>query len=336
MAWRKIVLTEFGGPERLELRTQDALPDPAGAEVRIRVLVTSAAFTDVMIRKGKYPDVKETPPFTPGYDLVGVVDATGPEATRFGPGDRVAELTTIGAYAEYVCLPEDRLTPVPEDVSDVDALGMILSAVTPYQMLHRVAKAQAGQSLLIHGAGGAVGTSMLQLARDAGMEAYGTDIAAKHDLIRSLGATPVDPDAGEAALQEAVGDGVDVAFDPLGGESLSRSLHALKPGGMLVAFGFQNAVLGRGGSIPMDFVKLKLWDWLPNGHATAFYSIGAMRRSHPEWFREDLATLFDMLSEGRIAPVVAETLPLEEVRRAHERVEAGEVAGKLVMRVSEP
>jgi len=336
MAWRKIVLTEFGDPERLELRTQDALPDPAGAEVRIRVLVTSAAFTDVMIRKGKYPDVKETPPFTPGYDLVGVVDATGPEATRFGPGDRVAELTTIGAYAEYVCLPEDRLTPVPEDVSDVDALGMILSAVTPYQMLHRVAKAQAGQSLLIHGAGGAVGTSMLQLARDAGMEAYGTDIAAKHDLIRSLGATPVDPDAGEAALQEAVGDGVDVAFDPLGGESLSRSLHALKPGGMLVAFGFQNAVLGRGGSIPMDFVKLKLWDWLPNGHATAFYSIGAMRRSHPEWFREDLATLFDMLSEGRIAPVVAETLPLEEVRRAHERVEAGEVAGKLVMRVSEP
>ncbi len=336
MAWRKIVLTEFGDPERLELRTQDALPDPTGAEVRIRVLVTSAAFTDVMIRKGKYPDVKETPPFTPGYDLVGVVDATGPEATRFGPGDRVAELTTIGAYAEYVCLPEDRLTPVPEDVSDVDALGMILSAVTPYQMLHRVAKAQAGQSLLIHGAGGAVGTSMLQLARDAGMEAYGTDIAAKHDLIRSLGATPVDPDAGEAALQEAVGDGVDVAFDPLGGESLSRSLHALKPGGMLVAFGFQNAVLGRGGSIPMDFVKLKLWDWLPNGHATAFYSIGAMRRSHPEWFREDLATLFDMLSEGRIAPVVAETLPLEEVRRAHERVEAGEVAGKLVMRVSEP
>jgi len=336
MAWRKIVLTEFGDPERLELRTQDALPDPTGAEVRIRVLVTSAAFTDVMIRKGKYPDVKETPPFTPGYDLVGVVDATGPEATRFGPGDRVAELTTIGAYAEYVCLPEDRLTPVPEGVSDVDALGMILSAVTPYQMLHRVAKAQAGQSLLIHGAGGAVGTSMLQLARDAGMEAYGTDIAAKHDLIRSLGATPVDPDAGEAALQEAVGDGVDVAFDPLGGESLSRSLHALKPGGMLVAFGFQNAVLGRGGSIPMDFVKLKLWDWLPNGHATAFYSIGAMRRSHPEWFREDLATLFDMLSEGRIAPVVAETLPLEEVRRAHERVEAGEVAGKLVMRVSEP
>jgi NADPH:quinone reductase-like Zn-dependent oxidoreductase len=221
-------------------------------------------------------------------------------------------------------------------VSDVDALGMILSAVTPYQMLHRVAKATAGQSLLIHGAGGAVGTAMLQLARDAGIGAFGTDVAAKHDLIRSLGATPIDADASEAALKAALGGGVDFVFDPLGGESLSRSLHALKPGGMLVAFGFQNEVLGRGGSIPLDFVKLTLWDWLPNGHATAFYSIGAMRRKHPDWFREDLATLFGMLAEGRIRPVVAEELPLEDVRRAHERVEAGEVMGKLVLRVSEP
>ncbi len=224
---------------------------------------------------------------------------------------------------------------MPESVSDVDALGVILSAVTPYQMLHRVAKAKAGQSLLIHGAGGAVGTAMLQLACDAGVTAYGTDVAAKHDLIRSLGATPIEADASDEALQAAVGGGIDFAFDLLGGESLGRSLHALKPGGMLVAFGFQNEVLGRGGSNPLDFVKLKLWDWLPNGHATAFYSIGAMRRRHPKWFQEDLAGLLAMLAEGRIDPVVAEVLPLEEARRAHERVEAGEVAGKLVLRVTE-
>ena len=336
MSWKKIVLTAFGDPDVLEVQTVEAQPEPEAAEVRIRVLVTSAACTDVMIRKGMYPDVKEKPPFTPGYDLVGVVDAVGAGATRFRLGDRVADLTTIGAYAEYVCLPEERLTPVPEGLSDVDALGMILSAVTPYQMLTRVAKATAGQSLLIHGAGGAVGTSMLQLARDAGIAAFGTDVAAKHDLVRNLGATPIDADASEAVLLEATGGGVDFVFDPLGGESLSRSLHALKPGGMLVAFGFQNEVLGRGGSIPLDFVKLTLWDWLPNGHATAFYSIGAMRRKHPDWFREDLATLFGMLAEGRIDPVVAEVLPLEDVRRAHERVEAGEVMGKLVLRVSEP
>lgn len=336
MPWIRVRLNAFGGPEELELETVPDLPEPGQGEVRVRVLVTSAAFTDVMIRKGKYPDVKDRPPFTPGYDMVGLVDASGPGATRFRPGDRVADLTTMGAYAEYICLPEDRLTPVPEGVSDVDALGMILSALTPFQMLHRVAKMQAGKSLLIHGAGGAVGTAMLQLANDAGITAFGTDIAAKHDLIRSLGATSIDADAPEEALRTAVGEGVDCTFDPLGGESLARSLHALKPGGILVAFGFQSEVLGRGGSIPMDFVKLKLWDWLPNGHATALYSIGAMRRKHPDWFREDLATLFEMLAEGRIAPVVAEVLPLSEVRQAHARVEAGDVAGKLVLRVSQP
>ncbi|MFN3281370.1 MAG: zinc-binding dehydrogenase, partial [Tabrizicola sp.] len=98
----------------------------------------------------------------------------------------------------------------------------------------------------------------------------------------------------------------------------------------------QNAVLGHGGSIPLDLVKLKLWDWLPNGHATAFYSIGAMRRRHPDWFRADLERLFAMLAAGQIAPVIAEVLPLDEVREAHRRLEAGTVPGKLVLRVSDP
>lgn len=336
MAWKRIRLNAFGGPEELEVEAVADLPAPGVGEVRVRVLVTSAAFTDVMIRKGMYPDVKERPPFTPGYDMVGVVDAAGPGAERFRPGDRVADLTTTGAYAEYICLPEGRLTPVPETVPDVAALGVILSGVTAFQMLHRVAKLAPGQSLLIHGAGGAVGTAMLQLARVAGVAAFGTDVSAKHDLIRSLGATPIAAEADEAALLAATGDGVDAVFDPLGGDSLSRSLHALKPGGLLVAYGFQNAVLGHGGSIPLDLVKLKLWDWLPNGHATAFYSIGAMRRRHPDWFRADLERLFAMLAAGQIAPVIAEVLPLDEVREAHRRLEAGTVPGKLVLRVSDP
>jgi len=334
MPYNRVRLNAFGDPENLELETVADLPQPKAGEVRVRVLVTSAAFTDVMIRKGMYPDVKEKPPLILGYDMIGIIDANGPDATRFQVGERVADLTTIGAYSEFICVKEDRLTSVPEGVTDEDALGMILSAVTPFQMLHRVAKMQAGQSLLIHGAGGAVGTTMLQLARDAGVAAYGTDVPAKHDLIRRLGGTPIATDAEGTALLAATGGGVDAVFDPLGGDSLSRSLHALKPGGILVAFGFQNEVLGRGGSIPLDFVKLKLWDWLPNGHATAFYSIGAMRRAHPAWFIEDLAKLFALLAKGCIDPVVAEVMPLSEVRRAHQRVEAGEIAGKLILTVS--
>jgi NADPH:quinone reductase-like Zn-dependent oxidoreductase len=337
MVYSRVILKAFGGPEELELETFPDVPEPGEGEARIRVLVTSAAFTDVMIRKGQYPDVKEKPPFVPGYDMVGIVDALGHGVSGLTVGDRVADLTTTGAYSEYICVPAERLTRVPDGVSDEDALSMILSAVTAWQLLHRVARMQAGQGLLIHGAGGAVGTAMLQLARDAGITAFGTDIAAKHDLIRGLGGHPIDAGATdvERAIGDAVGEGVDVVFDALGGESLSRSLHALKPGGLLVAFGFANEVLGRGGSIPWDFVRLKVWDWLPNGHATAFYSIGAMRRQHPEWFREDLATLFAMLTQGRFSPAIADVLPLAEVRRAHEMVEAGEVAGKLILRVSE-
>jgi hypothetical protein len=147
MSFTQVVLKKFGGPEELDLRTVEDLPEPKPGEVRIRVLVTSAAFTDVMIRKGMYPDVKEKPPFVPGYDLVGVVDALGPGVDGLASGDRVADLTTIGAYSEYLCVPAAGLTKVPEGVADEDALAMILSAVTPYQMLHRVARAKAGQSL---------------------------------------------------------------------------------------------------------------------------------------------------------------------------------------------
>jgi len=335
VGYDRILLTQFGGPENLVRDTQAALPVPKPDEVRVRVLVTSAAFTDVMIRKGMYPDVKEQPPFVPGYDLVGVVDAMGSDVSAFAIGDRVADLTTIGAYSEYVCLPADRLTPVPDTVTDEDALSMILSAVTAYQMLHRVAYAMPDQSLLIHGAGGAVGTAMLQLARAAGITAFGTDRQDKHDLIRQFGGTPIDADACDltAAIRSVAPDGVDFAFDPLGGDSFPRSLHALKPRGMLVAYGFMNEVLDRGGSIPVDFVKLKLWDWLPNGHATAFYSIGAMRRQHPDWFKTDLSTLLNMLAHGRYDPAVADVMPLWDVQKAHALVEAGEVKGKLVLRV---
>jgi len=307
MPYMQIELRAFGGPEELHITTVANLPEPQAGEVRVRVLVTSAAFTDLMIRKGMYPDVKEKPPFVPGYDLVGVLDALGPGVGGWAVGDRVADLTTLGACSEYICLPAERLARFPGGISDEDALAMILSAVTPYQMLHRVAKVSKGQSILVQGAGGAVGTAMLQLAGDSGITAFGTDVAAKHDLIRQYGGKPIDSDTDdlEVAIGAAVGDGVDAVFDPLGADSFSRSLHALRPGGMLVAYGFMNEVLGRGGSIPLDFVKLKLWDWLQNGHATAFYSIGAMRRSHPEWFKEDLAMLFALLAKGRFDPAGA-------------------------------
>jgi NADPH:quinone reductase-like Zn-dependent oxidoreductase len=121
MSYKRVVISEFGEPEVLRVVEEPSLPKPKPGEVRIRVLATSAAFTDVMIRKGKYPDVKEKPPFSPGYDMVGVIDSLGEGVTSLQVGQMVADLTVIGAYSEYICLQANRLTLVPVDLDPVEA-----------------------------------------------------------------------------------------------------------------------------------------------------------------------------------------------------------------------
>lgn len=337
MSYKRVIITGFGGPEVLKIVEESAIPEPQLGEVRIKVLVTSAAFTDVMIRKGKYPDVKDKPPFSPGYDVVGVVDKLGDGVTRFKEGQRVADLTIIGGYSEYLCLPASRLTPVPDSLDPAEAVSLVLSYVTAYQMLHRIAKVTKGQRILVHGAGGAVGTAMLQLGKLLDLELYGTASNSKHELVARQGATPIDYQRENwvERLLSLTGDGVDVVFDPIGGDSFKRSFGVLRRGGILVAYGFYNAVMGKGGSIPLDFIRLKLWNILPNGRSTTFYSIGALRQKQPDWFSEDLTRLFDLLVKGQIEPVIAARMPLAEVRRAHELIERAEVQGKIVLTVAE-
>ena len=337
MSYKRVIITRFGGPEVLQIVDEPELPEPGPGEVRVKVLATSASFTDVMIRSGKYPDVKEKPPFSPGCDMVGVVDKLGEGVTRFQTGQQVADLTVIGSYSEYLCLSESRLTPVPDGLDPAEAVSLLLSYVTAYQMLHRVAKVERGQRILVHGAGGAVGTALVQLGKLLDLEIYGTASPSKHELVRQHGATPIDYRGEDfvECLRRLTGDGVDAAFDPIGGDNLRRSLSVLRRGGTLVAFGFYNAVLGKGGSIPLDFIRLTLWNILPNGRSAMFYSIGAWRQKHPDWFCEDLTKLFDLLSQRKVKPVIAMRMPLTEARRAHELIERAEVAGKIILAVQE-
>ena len=337
MGYKRVVITKFGGPEVLKIIEETELPEPKSGEVRVKVLVTSAAFTDVWIRKGTYPDVKEKPPFSPGYDMVGVVDKLGEGVTHFKVGQRVADLTVIGAYSEYLCLPESRLTLVPEGLDPAEAVSLILSYVTAYQMLHRVAKVKQGQRILIHGAGGAVGTALLQLGKLLDLEMYGTASKSKHELIKRLGATPIDYKREDFVerIHSLTGDGVDAAFDAIGGDNFKRSFRALRGGGKLVAYGFQNTVQGKGGNIPLDFLRLQLWNVLPNGRSAAFYLITALRKKHPDWFSEDLAKLFDLLAQNKIKPIIEARMPFAEAKRAHELIEQAEVQGKIVLTVAE-
>lgn len=333
MAYKRVVITENGGPEVLRVVEEPALPEPGPGEVRVRVLATSAAFTDTMIREGKYPGIKDTPPFSPGYDLVGEVDALGEGVAAPAVGQRVADLTVTGAYSEVLCLPADRLVPVPEGLDPAEAVSLVLSYVTAYQMLHRLAEVQPGQRILVHGAGGAVGTAMLQLGSLLDLTRMGTASKPKHPLVASLGGVPIDyrrEDFVTRVLAET-GDGVDAVFDGIGGDYFKRSFRTLRRGGTLVAFGFYSPWTGGGGSIPLDFARLTFWNLWPNGRATAFYSIAPWRDKHPDWFRDDLTALFDLLAAGKIAPVIADRMPLTEAAEAHARIDRAEVQGKLVL-----
>jgi len=336
MSYKRVVISKFGGPEVLNVIEEAALPEPSDGKVRIKVLVTSAAFTDVMIRKGKYPDVKEKPPFSPGYDMVGIVDKLGEGVTQFQVGQKVADLTVVGAYSEYICLPADRLTPVPENLDPTEAVSLILSYVTAYQLLHRVAKVKRSQRILVHGAGGAVGTAILQLGKLLDLEMYGTDAMDKLELVERLGAKAIDYKREDFVkrIRCLTGDGVDAVFDPIGGNYFSRSFSVLRRGGILAAYGFYNNVMGRGGSIPLDLLRLQLWNLFSNNRSTKFYSIGATRQKQPGWFSEDLTALFDLLGQNKIKPIIGAQMSLAEARHAHELIEQGNVCGRIVLRVS--
>jgi len=338
MGYRRVVITEFGGPGVLEVVEEATLPEPGAGEVRVRVQATSACFTDTMVRKGVYYGLKQKPPFPPGYDLVGVVDKLGEGVTKFEVGQSVADLTVWGAYAEYICRSESSLVRVPAGLDPGEAVSLVLSYVTAYQMLHRSAEVQHGQSILVHAAGGAVGTALLELGRLAGLEMYGTASKSKHELVANLGATPIDYRSEDfaARIQTLTGQGIDVAFDAIGGDNFKRSFESLKPGGTLVAYGFYDNAIGKGGNVPIAYMRVALWNFLPNGRSTVFYSIGALRKKHPDWFREDLTDLFDLLAQGKINPVIAERMGLEDAVRAHQLIEQAAVQGRIVLVVNEP
>ncbi|MCK5921611.1 MAG: zinc-binding dehydrogenase [Methylococcales bacterium] len=334
MSYKQVIITEFGGPEVMEVVEKAALPEPVADEVRIKVQATSACFTDTMVRKGIYFDLKKKPPFPPGYDLVGVIDKVGTAVTHLHPGQTVADLTTIGAYTEYICRDASSVAVVPDGLDPAEVTSLVLSYVTAYQMLHRTAKIQRGQTVLVHGAGGAVGTALLELGKLLDLKMYSTASKSKHALVTRLGGIPIDYRSEDFVERLGVGK-IDAAFDAIGGDNFKRSFKTLKRGGTLVAYGFYDNSMGKGGSVPLEFMKVKLWDLWPNGRSAPFYSIGALRKKHPEWFREDLAALFDLLAQGKIKHAGERRMTLDDAVEAHKLIEKAAVNGRIVLMVGD-
>jgi NADPH2:quinone reductase len=341
---QRIVVRRYGGPEVLEILEEER-PVPKRGQVLVRILAAGVSLPDLMMREGIHP---ETPslPFTPGWDVVGVVDQLGEGTAELVTGQMVAALPIKGGYSEFIALPGTEWVPVTAGLDAAEAVSVILNYVTAYQMLHRTARVRAGQRVLVHGAAGGVGTALLQLGRLAGLEMFGTCSSRTAGVVSGLGAQPIDYQNQDFVLEidRLTRDGVDAVFDSLGGDHIWRSCRALRSGGRVVAYGLTASLHGgRLATRPRAgrrrrFRAIGMFAWytvasrtLPRGRRVVPYSIQWLKRIHPELFRQDLGTLLNLLSQRKIAPLVAQRLPLVAARSAHELLGAGGVAGKLVL-----
>ena len=352
MRHTRIIVTHYGGPDVLQV-VEEECPEPKRGEVRVKVLATGVALPDVLAREGVHP---ETPrlPFTPGWDLVGMVDRLGDgvsgskpgiEPSGIKPGQIVAAMPISGAYAEFVCLPLRELVPVPAGLDPAEAVSLVLNYITAYQMLHHSAKVRPGQRALIHGAAGGVGTALLQLGRLAGLEMYGTCSSRGASAVSELGGVPIDYQHQDFVqeIHRLTGEGVDLVFDGIGGSNLWRSREALRRGGTIVVYGFTAKLReGRFASAKAsgrhrfrEAAILGLYiarNWfLPGRKRMVPYSIQTLKRLKPALFRQDLIALLDLLQLQKIKPLIAQRFPLAEARRAQELLGKGGVVGKIVL-----
>lgn len=327
----RVLITGLGGPEVLRFVEED-LPQPGPGQVRVRVLAAGVAYADLLMRRGLYPN---TPPFpfVPGYDIVGDVDALGDGSGEFQVGQRVAALTMIGGYSQFTIVPPVHLVPVPSQLDPAEAVSLVLNYVTAYQMLHRVAHVRSRQTLLVHSAAGGVGTAALQLGRIVDLKMYGIASKSKHGLVSSFGAVPIDYRTERFAdrIQQLVPAGMNCVLDPIGGVQWWQSYRCLRAGGYLVCYGVQAAVSKGKLTAGLGFALLGLMKLLPDGRHSSWYNVRKLRDVHPDWFRQDLANLFELLSARQIQPVIAGRFPLREAARANELLEKSQISGKLVL-----
>ncbi|WP_437574888.1 zinc-binding dehydrogenase [Sorangium sp. So ce887] len=332
-------------PEGLEVRERPEVAPDAG-EVLVATEATGVSYAEVQMLRGRYPG-QPAFPFVPGYDIVGRVVALGPDVDDALLGKRVATLTGFGAWAERVVLRAEQLVVVPDalDAAEVDAL--ITNGLTAYKMLHRVARVRAGQTVVVLGAGGGVGSLLVQLARLAGVHVIGTCRPSQRSAVEALGAQVVDftRERVPEDVRALAPAGVDAVFDHVGGAASLRSSFAmLRRGGYLVCYG--NASLGRTNGSAwrgfLEFIALKLmWSVTPGRRRSTFFDVwgrgtlGADHMFRPRRFwrelRDDLGALVELLATHQLKPQIARRIPLRDAASALAAHRAGGFVGKIVL-----
>jgi len=303
------------------------MEDPQPGEVRIRVRRAGVAFGDILRSTNGFLKIKRFP-FVPGYDVAGDVDAVGAGVPDLNVGARVAAFAPSGGYARYVTVDARLVLSLPESVSYEFGTALNINYVSAWQMLTRVARVTGDQTALVTSAAGGVGTALLQLSSHLGLRTWGIASASKHDLVRQLGAIPIDYETGNLAenLRDARPEGWDAAFEARGPEAAFETRRAVRRGGFLVLFGFLSAV-GAGGSaiVPKVFSLMTF----RKGRRFRLYTGNPEKRT--EWYRKDFGHMLELCAAGKLKPVIDGLVPLEEAMTAWDRLTGRTVRGKVVL-----
>jgi len=322
--------------ERGKLETRDVvLGDLDPNRIRIRVEYAGVGFADMMAVRGGYALAPKLP-FSPGYEFLGRIEAVGSRVQGVTAGVRVVGMVPkMACYQEVLDLDPVWAVAVPVGVSSETAAAMPLNYLTARGMIEAQAKLQPGQSFLIHGAAGGVGSAALEWARLKGLRAFGTVSSGKEADVEALGATPIR--RGEAWLNQALTTeprGFDAVFDSFGGRLLRQSFQAVAPGGLLISYGF--AATADGGNGPMIdgllfHASKKLF---PGGRRTVLCRIPAAIDADRAWYRATMETTLAEAADGNLNPRIHDIVRWDQASRAHEAIAAGKVRGKILLRVA--
>jgi NADPH:quinone reductase-like Zn-dependent oxidoreductase len=333
----EIVLPGAVEPEDLQVSTRE-LPEPGPDQAVVRVEATGVSFAEQQMRRGKYYDQPPFP-FVPGYDLVGVVERLGDGADGdLAVGQRVAAMTKTGGWADRVVLDTAELVPVPRGVDAAAAETVVVNGVTALRML-RSARVQPGQTIVVLGAAGGVGSTLVQVARDAGIRVIGTAGPSAQERVRELGAIPVDyrDDDVPARVRELAPDGVAAVFDHVGGPGIVDSWRMLARGGTLVSYGTASTRDVPGNPrLPVLklLARLTVWNVRPNGRRATFFNLWAGARKRDRYradLRRDLGDVLGLLQQGAIDAQIAKRFPLRDAGEALRYAEQGGIVGKVVL-----
>jgi synaptic vesicle membrane protein VAT-1 len=335
---RQAVITRHGAADVFEMR-ESPDPVPGDGEIRIRVRAAGINFSDILTRIGLYPDAPK-PPVVVGYEVSGIVDAVGGGVTTHRAGDRVVALTRFGGYADRVVVPAPFAFPIPAGLDDAAAAAIPVNYLTALIALYRMANVAAGETVLIHGAGGGVGIAATQLARLRGATILGTASASKHAAIREHGVThAIDYRAADVVAEVrglTNGRGVDVVLDPIGGRSFADSYRLLAPLGRLVMYGVSSIAPGERRSVwraLTTMVRMPRFKPLSmmNGNRGVFgLNLGHLWDERRQLV-DAMTLLLQEVSVGRLQPVVSRTFPLEQAADAHRFMQSRSNIGKIVL-----